>query len=179
MASRACSQWGCMMLLFGTTLFERKLNFTPLSKCMEHLPLAATWAEGEWGYIRNKGVEFRQKALNKLKDYVYVGTWNGEPVALFAIFPKKMAPEFNEKKFKAPTMSELMYVYVDKPYRGLGFGKQIVEQAKEIAKSQKAEFVMLDTLKPSLNRFYKNAGAEVIAENQLYSHPTDVLAIKL
>ncbi len=146
---------------------------------MEHLPLAAAWAEGEWGYIRNKGVAYRQELLGSLKEQVYVGTLNGQPVALFALFPKEMAAEFKEKKFKAPSVSELMYVYVDKPYRGLNFGKQIIEEAKEIAKSQKAEFIMLDTLKPSLNRFYKNAGAEIIAENQLFSHPTDVLTIKL
>lgn len=88
-------------------------------------------------------------------------------------------PEFNEKKFKAPVVSELMYVCVDKPYRGLDFGKQIIEQVKEIAKAQKAEFIMLDTLKPSLNRFYENAGAQIIAENQLFSHPTDGLTMKL
>lgn len=146
---------------------------------MEYLSLAATWAEEEWGYIRNKGVEFRKGVLNNLKEHVYIGTLNGTPVALFALFPKEMAPEFNEKKFKAPIISDLMYVYVDKPYRGLGFGTQIIEKAKEIAKTQKAEFIMLDTLKPSLNRFYKNAGAEVIAENQLFSHPTDVLTIRL
>ncbi|WP_454780438.1 GNAT family N-acetyltransferase [Legionella sp. WA2022007384] len=171
------------MILFSTALFNHKLKFTPLSECMEHLSLAATWIEGEWGYIRNKGVAFRQTVLNGLKDYVYVGTLGGEPVALFAIFPKEMAAEFNNKKFKAPAVSELMYVYVDKPYRGLGLGKQIIEAAQEIAKAQKAEFIMLDTLKPSLNRFYgiakENSQTEVIAENQLYSHPTDVLVMKL
>ncbi|MCE0722906.1 MULTISPECIES: GNAT family N-acetyltransferase [Legionella] len=167
------------MLLFSAALFKHKLNFKPLSERMEYLSLAATWAEEEWGYIRNKGVEFRKGVLNNLKEHVYIGTLNGTPVALFALFPKEMAPEFNEKKFKAPIISDLMYVYVDKPYRGLGFGTQIIEKAKEIAKTQKAEFIMLDTLKPSLNRFYKNAGAEVIAENQLFSHPTDVLTIRL
>ncbi len=146
---------------------------------MENLSLAATWAEGEWGYIRNKGVEFRKEVLNDMKEHVYIGLLNDQPVALFALFPKEIALEFNEKKFKVPAVSELMYVYVDKPYRGLGFGKQIIEQAKEIAKSQKVEFIMLDTLKPSLNRFYENAGADVIAENQLFSHPTDVLTIRL
>ena len=24
---------------------------------MDYVPVAAKWAEGEWGYIRNKGVE--------------------------------------------------------------------------------------------------------------------------
>ncbi|HHT0593219.1 TPA: GNAT family N-acetyltransferase [Legionella anisa] len=167
------------MLLFSAALFKHKLNFKPLSEGMEYLSLAATWAEGEWGYIRNKGIEFRKGVLNDMKEHVYIGLLNDQPVALFALFPKEMAPEFNEKKFKVPALSELMYVYVDKPYRGLGFGKQIIEQAKEIAKSQKAEFIMLDTLKPSLNRFYENAGADVIAENQLFSHPTDVLTIRL
>lgn len=167
------------MLLFGTTLIKHPLIFKPLSQCMEHLTLAASWAEGEWGYIRNKGLEFRKDIFSSLQNDVYVGTWNDKPVALFAIFPKNMDPEFQDKKFRGPAVSELMYVYVDKPYRGLGFGKQIMEEAKKIAQGQQAEFIMLDTLKPALNRFYKNAHAEVIAENQLYSHPTDVLTIKL
>ncbi|QMT59455.1 GNAT family N-acetyltransferase [Legionella sp. PC997] len=171
------------MLIFSTTLFNHKLKFTPLSECMDHLSLAAAWAEGEWGYIRNKGVEYRKNLLNGLKDYVYVGTLGDEPVALFAIFPKEMAAEFSNKKFKAPAVSELMYVYVDKPYRGLGLGRQIIEKAKQIAKAQEAEFIMLDTLKPSLNRFYGNgkehSKTQIIAENQLFSHPTDVLVIKL
>ncbi|MCW8409874.1 GNAT family N-acetyltransferase [Legionella sp. PATHC035] len=167
------------MLLFSTALLKHQLDFAPLSECMEYLPAVAAWAENEWGYIRNKGVEYREQLLSSLKEHVYVGTFNGQPVALFALFPKEMASEFHEKKFKAPTVTELMYVYVDKTYRGLNFGKQVVEKAKEIAKSKEAEFIMLDTLKPSLNRFYQNSGAQIIAENQLFSHPTDVLTIKL
>ena len=68
------------MLLFSSALFKHKLTFIKLSDCMGYLLLAAIWAEGEWGYIRKKGVEFRKGVLNGLKENVYIGTFAGKPV---------------------------------------------------------------------------------------------------
>lgn len=167
------------MLLFSAALSKHKLKFVRLSQCPEHIPLAAKWAEDEWGYIRNKGVEYRKDVLSGMKEYVYIGTLQNQPVAMFVLYEKKMCPEFNVGKHKAPLISELMYVYVDKPYRGLGFGQQIITAAKKQTKLVESEFILLDTLKPGLNRFYEKNGAKVIAENQLFLHPTDVLAIRL
>ncbi|APF02835.1 TPA: GNAT family N-acetyltransferase [Legionella pneumophila] len=167
------------MLLFSLAMSKHKLIFTKLSECMEYLDLVATWAEDEWGYIRNKGVEFRKKILSDLKEHTYIGTFNGQPIAMFVLFDKDMSSEFNYGRFKPPVVSELMYVYIDEPYRGMGFGKQIIDEAKQLASCSKSEYIMLDTLKPGLNRFYEKSGAKVIAENQLFSHPTDVLTIKI
>ncbi|AMP90144.1 GNAT family N-acetyltransferase [Legionella pneumophila] len=167
------------MLLFSLAMSKHKLTFTKLSECMEYLELAAKWAEDEWGYIRNKGVEFRKEVLSDLKEHTYIGTFNGKPIAMFVLFDKDMSLELNTGKFKPPVVSELMYVYIDKSYRGLGFGKQIIDEAKRLAQYAQSEYIMLDTLKPCLNRFYEKSGAKVIAENQLFSHPTDVLTIKI
>jgi len=57
-----------------------------------------------------------------------------------------------------------MYVYVEKEYRGLGFGKQILEKAKKLAKDSESKLILLDTLKPNLNRLYEKQGAEIVCE---------------
>ncbi len=72
-----------------------------------------------------------------------------------------------------------MYVYVDKEYRGLGFGKQIIEEAKRLTAMAGSDLILLDTLKPSLNRLYEKHGAKVVCEGKLYSHPTDVLSMTI
>ncbi|CCD08882.1 putative Acyl-CoA N-acyltransferase [Legionella pneumophila subsp. pneumophila] len=156
------------MLLFSSALAKHRLTFTRLSDCMEYIPLAAKWAEDEWGYIRNKGVEYREGVMRTLSQDVYIGTYAGQPVAMFALL---------EHEF--PNSRELMYVYVDKEYRGLGFGKQVIEEAKQLTAMAGSDLILLDTLKPSLNRLYEKHGANVICEGKLFSHPTDVLTIKM
>lgn len=135
---------------------------------MGYIPLAAKWAEDEWGYIRNKGVEYREEVMNALSHDVYIGTYAGQPVAMFALL---------EHEF--PNARELMYVYVDKEYRGLGFSKQIIEEAKRLTKVAGADLILLDTLRPNLNRLYEKHDAEIVCEGRLFSHPTDVLQISL
>lgn len=49
------------------------------------MPVAAKWAEDEWGYIRNKGVEYRKEVMLALSDNIYIGTFAGIPVAMFAL----------------------------------------------------------------------------------------------
>ena len=156
------------MLLFSSALSKHKLIFTRLSDCMGYIPLAAKWAEDEWGYIRNKGVEYREEVMNALSHDVYIGTYAGQPVAMFALL---------EHEF--PNARELMYVYVDKEYRGLGFSKQIIEEAKRLTKVAGADLILLDTLRPNLNRLYEKHDAEIVCEGRLFSHPTDVLQISL
>lgn len=157
------------MLLFSSALIKHKLTFTKLSECMDYVPIAAKWAEDEWGYIRNKGIEKRKEVMQALSDNIYIGTLADIPVAMF---------EFKAKN-KLPHTYELMYVYVEKDYRGLGFGKQILEETKKLAAKSDVKLILLDTLKPNLNRFYEKHGARVICEGTLFSHPTDVLAIKM
>ena len=152
-----------------------RLTFVKLAAHMEYLDIASEWAEGEWGYIRNKGVEYRKGVLTNLNDCTYIGLFGGQPVALFVLFDKKMEPELSVRG----KVSELMYVYVDKPYRDLGFGRQIVDEARLIARASGSDCITFDTHKTKLNSFYERSGAKVIAEGKLYSEPTDVLMMRL
>ncbi len=41
-----------MLLITSSSPFmKHRLSFAKLSDCMEHLSIAAVWAEGEWGYM--------------------------------------------------------------------------------------------------------------------------------
>ena len=157
------------MLLFTSSLVKHNLTFTRLTDCMAHLPAAARWAESEWGYIRNKGVEYRAGVMNTLKDGVFIGTYAGQPVAMFAL----LEHDSHENAL------ELMYVYVDKNCRGLGFGNQIIKEAKRLAANKGADLILLETLKPNLDRMYEKHGAQVICEGRLFSHPTELLRISI
>ncbi len=72
-----------------------------------------------------------------------------------------------------------MYVYVDEKVRGLGFGHQIVNQAKLVAQESAAQLIYFDTLKQSLNKFYEKQGAKVVCEGRLFSEPTDVFRMSV
>ncbi|KTD03718.1 putative Acyl-CoA N-acyltransferase [Legionella geestiana] len=156
------------MLLFSSAGIKHQLDFVRLSEHREYLPLAAKWAEDEWGYIRNKGIEYRTEVLAALAHNVYIGTFANQPVVMFALLEHEL-----------PHSKELMYVYVDKNYRGLGFAKQIIEEAKRLTVEAECSLILLDTLKPNLNHMYEKYGAKVVCEGKLFAHPTDVLSMSI
>ena len=157
------------MLLFTSSLVKHNLTFTRLADCMDHLPVAARWAEEEWGYIRNKGVDYREGVMDALQENVFIGIFADQPVAMFAL----LEHDSHENAL------ELMYVYVDKNCRGLGFGNQIIKEAKRLAANKGAELILLETLKPNLDRMYEKHGAQVICEGRLFSHSTELLRISI
>lgn len=165
------------MLLFTHAAKKHKLVFVQLSDHMKYLELAATWAENEWGYIRNKGVEFRKELFTSLAKNIYIGLFANNPVAMFALFDHSFHKRIRQSH-RIPNTSNLMYAYVDKNYRDLGFGTQIIRKAKSVALSKGKDLILLDTLKPNLNRMYEKHGAKVICESQLYSHAVDVLRMR-
>lgn len=156
------------MLLITSSVLKPNLNFIKLADCMQYLLIIAKWAEDEWGYIRNKGIQYRESVMDSLKDVIYVGIYANQPVAMFALLN-------NENHAKCV---DLMYVYVAKNCRGLGFGKQIIQEAKRLAIESDADLILLDTLKSNLTRLYEKHGAEVICEGRFYKQPSDVLAIR-
>jgi GNAT superfamily N-acetyltransferase len=158
------------MLLISSShpLLKHQLTFIRLSDCMSFLPVVARWAEDEWGYIRNKGVVYREGVFDSIKNDVYIGIYAGQPVAMFALVSHVL-----------PDVRELTYVYVNKDYRGFGFGRQIIDTAKHLTRELGAAHIQLDTLKPGLNRMYEKQGAKILCEHHLFSHTTDVLTIKL
>ncbi len=113
------------MLLFSSALAKHKLTFMRLSDCLDYVSVAAKWAEDEWGYIRNKGVEYREEVMRTLSNDVYIATFAGQPVAMFVLLDHAFHPHLIATIDQLPHTRELMYVYVEKKFRGLGFGKQI------------------------------------------------------
>src|SRR5580704_13776204 len=101
-----------MMLLFSSALIKHKLTFTKLSECSSYVPVAAKWAEDEWGYIRNKGVKYREEVMLALSDNIYIGTFAGIPVAMFALLDHSFHKDLVRATNKLPRAYELMYVYV-------------------------------------------------------------------
>ena len=90
-------------------------------------------------------------------------------------FDKQVSPKLRARF----VVSELMYVYVDKACRELGFGRQVVDEAKRVANASGSNSIMFDTLKSKLNPFYQRCGAKVVAEGMLFTEPTDVLVMRV
>lgn len=160
------------MKLFSS--FKPGISFKKLTDCQNCIKLAAKWAEDEWGYIRNKGVEYREELLRGISDNVFIGFYADQPVAMFALFPHEAHSDLAEKLDNFPKSVALAYVYVNEGFRGLGLGVQIVNQAKLEAHKQDAALIYFDTLKPSLNRFYEKQGAKLVCEGRLFFEPTEV-----
>jgi len=169
--------------LITSRYFKPQLTFSCLDKCLEHLPLLAGWAEDKWGYLRRfPGYEVREQILGEKSSIIYVGIFAGQPVAMF------MLRDLEADQYR-PYSKYLTYVYVDENYRGCGFGKQVMTEAKRLAKEDGAEYVIFSTLTPTLNQFYtqEEIGAKVVHEiidyipheGKNYAYPADSLAIKL
>ncbi|TAL64010.1 MAG: N-acetyltransferase [Legionella sp.] len=165
-------------MIFFTSAYHR-LNFVRLRENMDHLTTTATWVDNEWGYIRNKGLAFRKELFTNIADYIYVAMLGSQPVGMMIVTPYEFNSTLTGRTDKLPKMSELVCLYVEKEYRNMGFGRQLIDEAKRIASASNTDFLVLDTLKTGLNSMYKKNGAEVVCENHLYSHPTDVLTMKV
>lgn len=119
----------------------------------------AQWVEDKWGYIRGfPGMEYRVNAIKEIQNNFFIVTYANQPIGMFALFDYHGMGKIQAK--------ELMYVYVEESFRGLGIGKTIIELAKIKCKEQKKEMMLFDTLNPNLNHFYEKLGAKSICESQ-------------
>lgn len=89
------------------------VNVQNLIEAPENLNLAAYWIEKEWGYIRNKGVEFRRNLLQKfIKNNevpnLYLLSINNEIIGFFSI-------ESIDKCLEALLLN---YLYIKPSFRG-------------------------------------------------------------
>jgi diamine N-acetyltransferase len=167
------------MILFSSALRQHQLRFTPLEDCLEHLTLAATWTEEAWGYIRNKGVDERKIIMEEYKQQIYIAILGKQPVAMFALFPHEFHPDLISGSKRLPHTLQLSHVYVDKNYRGLGFGLQIINEAKRIAKASGYDLIVLDTLRPGLSKMYEKQGATEVCEGRLFGEPTEIMNMSI
>jgi diamine N-acetyltransferase len=166
-----------MFLCNSSAKFTHKLTIIPLINKPQALEQAAIWAESEWGYLRVSeenpqgiGVEGRKEKINNMLNDFYMIYHSNTPVGMFALSDVTILDE-NKKK--------LSYFYIIESMRGLGIGGQILEDAKNIAKANGSDMIVLDTLKPRLNHFYENHGAKVVSdfENLEFNAPMSALRI--
>jgi len=171
------------MLLFSTVK-NHPLTFVKLSNCLEHKELVATWFTDEWGYIYDKSSASREEAIAIRKDKmpdraerIWMVLLGSQPIGMFSLEPKEFDIRLMDRM---PPTCEIYYVYVDKNFRSLGVGSQIVREIKRCAKEDMGtDLILLDTLKPKLKRMYEKEGAKVLCENQLELQPTEVLSITI
>lgn len=169
-------------------VYIHKLDADDLSLLQQ----AAIWAEKKWNYIAAYGrseqlnadacLEARKKLIGELLAephgfYMIMMTILGQeqPVGMFSL-------RSWEHKATIPALQkvvELDYVYIDENFRNLGLGGQIIVEACEAAKANGFDTMILDTLNPTLNRFYQAYGAQFLHESAYNTFPTEKLYIDL
>lgn len=166
------------MFMYTTTQkFTFTLVYHNLAKSSHEswLACAAEWAENKWGYLRGfKGVDYRKKVLETLRNDTWIVTYADQPIAMFVLSDHQLANFVNKTESGIKT-KELMYFYVDENFRGLGVGSKILSHIKEICKESNIEMIVFDTLNPNLNHFYEKNGAKVVCDGQLLSNPTTIM----
>ena len=150
----------------------------------KYLGLVTNWFTDEWGYIHDKGknpeqvIQERKKYLRENKDKIHMVFYENLVVGAFRIENK----EFDEAFLRRDLIktNEIWFIYVDPTYRGLGAGRQMVQEIKRLSKDEmSAAMVLLETLKPGLNHLYMSEEGKIICENSIEKNPTDVLRINL
>ncbi len=181
-------KYGVNMLLFSSA--KPILNFTTLDQIsnpllfQKYLNAIATWFTDEWGYLydknktRTQAIEERQHELLDCTAHIHLAFYHQQLVGAFRIEDKP----FTEALLTRPGQDmrhakELWFIYVDSAYRTLGVGRQMLQQIKRLSQQMQVDTLLLETLKPSLNGFYKKQNAQWILEHRLVGHPTDMLKI--
>ncbi|MDP3268628.1 MAG: GNAT family N-acetyltransferase [Legionella sp.] len=163
----------------------KKLNqIKDSSRFENYVKKVSTWFTKEWGYIHDKNISDEQaieKRIGTIRnnaENIVLAFYGNQVVGAFRLELK----EFDEKlkKNDQDTMSEVWFIYVDPTFRGLGVGRQIVQEIKRVAKDEmKASMVLLETLKPGLNHLYLSEEGKIVCDNSLDSNPTDMIRLKL
>lgn len=161
-----------------------KLNAMDDEHFENYLELVTNWFTDEWGYVHDKGktpeqaIQERKEHLRENANSIHMVFYNNLVVGAFRIENK----EFDAKFLKRDLLktSEIWFIYVDPTYRGLGAGRQMVQEIKRLSKDEmSAAMVLLETLKPGLNRLYMSEDGKIVCENTIEHNPTDVLRINL
>lgn len=176
-----------MFFDFAPAHYRFNLNCTRLSNLNrpDYFEKIAEWIENKWGYVRGyPGMEFRRASLARIAEYMHVITYGDTLVGCFALIDTEATPDQLRHDIRS---KELMFVYIDEQFRGLGIGKQMIETAKNICRAQGKNMLVLDTLNPNLNHFYERCGATVVTDalftvnhdDQLRIHPSTIMRFDL
>jgi len=141
---------------------------------------AAEWTENKWGYIRGyPGIEKRKGIMRDLIsdpiNQFFMVTYANQPIGMFAL------SDYSSDLFQdaAATIKELKYFYVAISFRSMGIGSSMLAKIKEKAKEIGADMLVLDTLNPNLNQFYKKHGAKEVVDSQFFGQPTTLFRMDI
>ncbi len=159
------------------------IEIVNLASIPSEVSVLAKWAEDQWGYIRNKGVKYRESVFANYASnqgsqlpqcwVAAVDSFRGEglkkPIGMVVLL------EGDENSINGQHFMEMIYMYVDAPYRAHNVGTMLVQKAMQVAKSMQVRTILFDTLSPSLHKFYQKVGAKRIGEDwdngRLYGEP--------
>jgi GNAT superfamily N-acetyltransferase len=164
-----------MFSYLSLSKFKHELKISKLAeeKTDDCLHQVSKWIEDKWGYLRgNPGLAKRREMTKAIADELYLLKYADQPIAMFRLG--------DHQSLDAKTnVKELTHVYVDERFRSAGIGGRIVNIAKREAKLHGASLIVLDTLNPNLNRFYKQHGAIEVCETKFLGAASTKLRIIL
>lgn len=144
---------------FSTKKSGFNIAIKKLSEKPKYLKQAAIWAEAAWGYLEDfKGT--LEDDIKEHADRFYIVTYNNEMIGMFGLY------QYHSLSSKL-VIDELNYVYIHPNFRKLGFGKEMIERAKEISRHENhADLLILETTNPELNKFYEKSGAKFVCDSR-------------
>ncbi len=155
-------------IIHANITFHRLSEMNNAEACLRQ---AAEWIEHKWGYLRNNpGVEYRIGALRKDMGSIYITSYAGIPIGMYAL--KDTDPVVANHK-------ELWFVYVDESFRHLGVGSYLLDDVKKRCVELGVNRITFDTLMPTLNNFYKRKNAVERGEGRLLGAPVTLMQIDL
>lgn len=152
----------CQQTLFSTKKSNWKLSVKPLQNHLHYLGQALVWLWEAFGKETLSPLEFMEDLRCNTNKFNLV-FYNKQAIGMFRLDTFHL----EESRFN---VLELTDVVIDSHFRNLGFGREMIAKAKEVAGKKKADMVVLETANPQLNRFYEKCGAKVVCENHFRDH---------
>jgi len=120
---------------------------------MTNTPKIIHSTNDETNYVRNKLIEFNsQQVPNGIYEEINLCLKNNKEEVIAGLIS---AVCWN--------WMEIDILWVDEDYRGQGYGKRLLENAEQIAKSKNCSFIKLNTFSFQAPEFYEKNGYTVIA----------------
>lgn len=146
---------------------------------------AAEWAECKWGYMRIfPGIRERMEIILAKEKYFYLALYKQHLVGMFSLTPNQVNIEKETKFLKnknyyvEPVQGiqtiNLSYFYVHDNFREFGFGTQMLNKARQLAR----EANMLMTahlLTPNVHGFYAKRDAVFVDEDRSLKEPCTLI----
>jgi GNAT superfamily N-acetyltransferase len=155
-------------IIHKNIIIQRLIELQNAEACLIQ---AAEWIEKKWGYLRKyPGLKYRIGTLKKQEQNIYIATYAGQPIGVFAIL------DSSHTLPSLPT-KELWFLYVDESFRHLGVGSYMMNEVKKLCGKQGVKRIVFDTLTPTLHRFYQKKGATEVCEGNLLGAPVTIMQI--